>query len=180
MPCFSKTYYVATEGNNSNPGTLPQPFRTVSKAVSAAQAGDTIYVRGGTYNLSDTVELNKSGAEPSRINLWAYENELPILNASSVSNGIEINGRFWHLKGMAVTKAGNKGIQIEGGNNIIERTVTYENVDGGLKIDTGGSDNLVLNCDSYRNYNKPGGGDADGFAAKHGLGEGNVFRGCRA
>src|SRR6266481_6224229 len=42
------------------------------------------------------------------------------------------------------------------------------------------SNNLVLNCDSIRNYDAPVGGNADGFTAKWSLGPGNVFRGCRA
>ncbi|MHC4575412.1 MAG: right-handed parallel beta-helix repeat-containing protein [Planctomycetota bacterium] len=179
-PCFSKTYCVATDGNDSNPGTQRQPFRTVRKAVATVHAGDTIYIRGGTYNLSDTIVLNKTGSKSARIKLWAYKDELPILDASNASDGIEINGGFWHLKGLAVRKAGDKGIHINGSHNIIELTLTYENTDGGLKIDTGAADNLVLNCDSYTNYDRPGGADADGFAAKHGLGKGNAFKGCRA
>ncbi|RYD30683.1 MAG: hypothetical protein EOP87_16200, partial [Verrucomicrobiaceae bacterium] len=48
-----------------------------------------------------------------------------------------------------------------------------------------GSDNLVLNCDAYRNYDftseKGRGGNVDGFGFHVGRGStGNVFRGCRA
>jgi hypothetical protein len=52
---------------------------------------------------------------------------------------------------------------------------------------TGASYNLVLNCDSYLNYDPQNhGGNADGFGAKGPtscttcLGPGNVFRGCRS
>jgi hypothetical protein len=40
--------------------------------------------------------------------------------------------------------------------------------------------NLILNCESYDNYDAPPGAgeNADGFAAKLTVGEGNVFRGC--
>jgi hypothetical protein len=149
-------------------------------AVKIIQAGDTIYIRGGNFRLSSTLLLNKSGSPLNPIKLWAYQGEIPVLDASVVSNGIEINGDLWHLNGIAVSKAGNKGIQINGSNTIIERILTYENIDGGLKIDTGAAHNLILNCDSYMNYDKPGGGNADGFAAKHGIGKGNVFKSCRA
>jgi hypothetical protein len=44
----------------------------------------------------------------------------------------------------------------------------------------GPSNNLILNCDAYRNYDPPIGGNADGFSAKWTVGPGNVFRGCRA
>jgi hypothetical protein len=43
------TYYTATTGSDSNPGTLGQPFRTVAKGISVLSAGDTLYLRGGTY-----------------------------------------------------------------------------------------------------------------------------------
>jgi len=46
------TYYVSPSGSNSNPGTLAAPFATLQKAHDVAVAGDTIWVRGGTYTPS--------------------------------------------------------------------------------------------------------------------------------
>ncbi|MBC8011474.1 MAG: DUF1565 domain-containing protein, partial [Burkholderiales bacterium] len=46
------TYYVAppaSGGNNSNPGTLASPYATIQRAATQAVAGDTIYIRAGTY-----------------------------------------------------------------------------------------------------------------------------------
>ena len=44
------TYYVATTGNDGNPGTLSQPFRTVQRGVNALSGpGDTLYIRAGNY-----------------------------------------------------------------------------------------------------------------------------------
>jgi len=45
-------YYVATTGNNSNPGTIGSPFQTIAKGISVMVAGDTLYIRSGTYNES--------------------------------------------------------------------------------------------------------------------------------
>jgi hypothetical protein len=45
-------YYVATDGEDTNPGTLEQPFATLGKAQSAMRASSTYkttYVRAGTY-----------------------------------------------------------------------------------------------------------------------------------
>ena len=42
--------YVATTGSDSNAGTIDKPFATVQKALDTVKAGQTIYVRGGTYN----------------------------------------------------------------------------------------------------------------------------------
>src|SRR5260221_3755443 len=50
------SYYVATTGspgaagNNNNAGTTAAaPFATVARALQAVQAGDTIFLRSGTY-----------------------------------------------------------------------------------------------------------------------------------
>jgi hypothetical protein len=57
----------------------------------------------------------------------------------------------------------------------------FDNEDTGLQISGGGSNNLVVNCDSYANYDSATHGEnADGFAPKLDIGPGNVFRGCRA
>ena len=44
-----KAYYVATNGSDSNTGTLQNPFRTITRGLSVVAAGDTLYIRGGTY-----------------------------------------------------------------------------------------------------------------------------------
>ncbi len=44
------TYYVATTGNDANSGTLASPWRTIQKAANTMSAGDTVLIRGGTYN----------------------------------------------------------------------------------------------------------------------------------
>jgi len=51
---FSQTtYHVATNGSNSNPGTLAQPFKTLQKAANVVSAGDTVLVHTGVYRNSD-------------------------------------------------------------------------------------------------------------------------------
>src|SRR5215468_10500813 len=43
------TWYVATNGNDGNPGTQAQPFEHISYAVNASADGDTIILADGTY-----------------------------------------------------------------------------------------------------------------------------------
>jgi parallel beta-helix repeat protein len=43
------TYYVATNGHATYPGTLAQPW-TIAKANATAAAGDTVYIRAGSYS----------------------------------------------------------------------------------------------------------------------------------
>ena len=42
--------YVATDGNDSNPGTEAQPFRTVKKGLAELDGGDTLLIKDGAYS----------------------------------------------------------------------------------------------------------------------------------
>ncbi|MHC4213795.1 MAG: right-handed parallel beta-helix repeat-containing protein [Planctomycetota bacterium] len=180
----SSGYYVALNGDDSNAGTRGDAFRSIEKAIEVVEAGESIFIRGGTYYFTDEIEIEKDGIKGKPIKLWACPDEEVVLDFSKAgdsSNGFDIEGSYWHFKGLVIQKAGEKGIACEGSHNVFERLVTCTNGDGGLKLDDGAAYNMVLNCDSYLNYDKAGhGSDADGFAAKHGLGEGNSFKGCRA
>ena len=61
------SYYVATNGDDGNPGTIEEPFKTIAHAASVMQAGDTCYIRGGTYRerLADHVRKDSNGTEDS-------------------------------------------------------------------------------------------------------------------
>lgn len=183
---FTQPYYVAATGSDSNSGTLASPFKSIAKAVSVVQAGGTIYVRGGTYSLTATITLGKSGTENARISLLAYPAEKPVLDFSAQAlggsnRGVVLTGSYWHIRGFDISGAGDNGMIISGGsNNIIEQCNFFRNRDSGLQIDNGASNNTVINCDSYFNADPPDYGDADGFAPKLTAGSGNHFSGCRA
>ena len=70
------TYYVATTGNDSNPGTRSQPWRTVAYAVSTMVAGDTTYVMDGTYN-EGVIRFKRSGTQTAPIKLLNYPEHSP-------------------------------------------------------------------------------------------------------
>lgn len=183
---LGQPYYIAPDGNDNNSGTEQSPFGTIEKAVSLVKAGETIYLRGGTYNLVSTIVITESGTADSVISLFAYQGERPVLDFSGQSlggsnRGIKLTGHHWHIKGIDITGAGDNGMKIEGGNhNTIENCAFYRNRDTGLQIDNGASDNMVINCDSYYNADPTDYGDADGFAPKLTVGSGNYFYGCRA
>lgn len=76
---LAATYYVATMGNNSNPGTEKKPWGTVAYAVDTMVAGDTTYVRGGTYNENE-IRFSKTGTPAAPIKLLNYPGEFPTLH----------------------------------------------------------------------------------------------------
>jgi hypothetical protein len=178
--------YVSPAGSDSNNGTIGQPFKTISKGLAVISNGGLVYLRGGTYLLgSSTLILNKNGQPNNYIKIWAYPGEKPILDCTSdTSIGISISGSYYHLKGIEERNAGGFGINILGDNNVIENCALHDNKQAGLIIGRSvakPSNNLILNCDSYFNYDPPTHGeDADGFGVKKVIGPGNVFRGCRA
>jgi fibronectin type 3 domain-containing protein len=183
-PAYCADYFVAPGGSDSNPGTIGSPFATITKAVSMASAGDTIYLRGGTHTYTTTITISKSGTSGAKYYMFAYNGETPILDFSSMSEsssnrGIQLTGSYWHVKGINIYGAGDNGMWIGGSYNIIEFCRFYENHDTGLQIGGGGAYNQIINCDSYYNADSAL-ENADGFAPKLDIGTGNYFYGCRA
>lgn len=188
-PFVGPLFYVATNGNDSSNGTFAAPFKTISKGLTAVSNGGIVYVRGGTYALPSKLSLSKTASPTNTIRLWAYPGEAPVIDSTgNSSDGIGISGDWYHLRGLTVTLAGHNGINISGDSNIVENCITHDNGNTGLHLTgpaaPGPTGNLILNCDSYRNYdiglNGTNGGNADGFSAKWDIGPGNVFNGCRA
>ena len=178
--------YVSPDGNDSNPGTIDKPYKTISYAMNKAYADTTIYLRGGVYEISSTIKPERSGSAGKYIKLWAYPGETPILDFSgesysSSSRGFNLSRDYWYFKGLVIRNAGDNGINLSGNYDIIENCTFYYNKDTGLQISGGGGHNYVHNCDSFENYDPASHGEnADGFAPKLDVGPGNVFRGCRS
>ena len=74
-------YYVSPNGNDSNSGSLSSPWKTIQRAANIAASGDTVYVRGGTYN--ETIKITRSGSSAAgqRIIFRNYPGELPTVDA---------------------------------------------------------------------------------------------------
>lgn len=75
------SYYVSTTGNDSNPGTLDSPWRTIQHAANTVLAGDTVYVRGGVYN--EHVNIPVSGnATAGYTTFQSYPGETAIVDGT--------------------------------------------------------------------------------------------------
>jgi hypothetical protein len=192
--------HVATDGKDTQPGSEAAPLGSIGLAVQKAAPGDTILIHPGKYRVTETIQLTNSGTATSPISLIAASGGPVVLDFSAstpaeekvraLARGVFLGGNWWRLKGLEICHAPDNGIKIEGSHNVIEQCVFHHNGDSGLqlglfkKATNDGSiaaSNLVLNCDSFRNFD-PGtkGENADGFACKLYPGPGNRFSGCRA
>jgi hypothetical protein len=189
---------------------LAQPFASVQRAQEAVQPGDTVYLRGGRYEMADSDiarthrvwaylhYLHKSGLPGKPITYRAYEDERPVFDCSQVKprgkriDAFHITGSWLHLVGIEVA-----GVQVtmtghtqsicfasNGSHNIFERLAMHDGQAIGI-YHVRGKDNLFLNCDAWNNWDYTSenrkGGNVDGFGCHPVKGAtGNVFRGCRA
>lgn len=87
------TYYVATNGNDSNNGSESTPWRTIQKAANTLTPGDTVFVRAGVYTEAVTVNVSGS-AVGGYITIKNYPNETPILDGSALTVPNVDNGLF--------------------------------------------------------------------------------------
>jgi hypothetical protein len=77
-PSISGGRFVSPDGNDSNPGTISAPWRTVERAESQARPGDTIVLRGGNYGAFGHITyLDADGTASAPINVVAYPGETP-------------------------------------------------------------------------------------------------------
>jgi hypothetical protein len=63
---------VAPDGKDSNEGSLDSPLATPEHAMNVAQAGDTVYLRSGSYTISDRLMIEKPG-----LSIATYPPDLP-------------------------------------------------------------------------------------------------------
>lgn len=164
------------------------------KAMTSASAGDTVFFAKGVYKVpykageKNTITLSKSGSNGKPIVFYSeghatavIDFQFPELTYVDKSIGLSVTGSYYEFWGLGITRAGYQGAYVTGSYNSFYNVSFYENRNSGLEINKGGNHTLVVNVDSYRNYDpKKKGGMADGFASKQTQGAGNVFVNCRA
>ena len=82
-PPASGAFYVSPNGDDAGPGTTTQPWRTLQHAADRLDAGQTVYVRAGTYQ--ESVTLTRSGAPTRPITFAAVPGQTVFLDGSKRS-----------------------------------------------------------------------------------------------
>lgn len=209
----SKVIYVAPDGSDTAAGTIDAPLATLPAAYKKVVSGDTVYFRGGTYYVTDeqvmgykspyayVFSLEKAGTAAKRTCFMGYPGERPVFNFSQLMldgqyrfAAFYLGANYLHLRnfdivGLPVRITGHTQSECvsarKGSYCIVENIAMHDNMAIGY-YQTTGSNNLVLNCDAYNNYDDYSegtyGGNVDGFGCHvtHTTDTGNVFRNCRA
>jgi hypothetical protein len=137
-------YYVSPSGDDNNPGTEAAPWRTIGKAAATLVAGDTVYIRAGTYG--ERVVPRNSGASGRYITYAAYPGETPVIDGTGITLPREWGGlfdltgkSFVKVSGLTVRNAGphnnNVGILVDESSYImIEDNHTNNTVSSGIGV----------------------------------------------
>ena len=199
-------YYIAPTGSDSAAGTMTAPWATLQKAANTAVAGDTVWIRGGTYMVTTPattgagINFTKSGTAAAPINYFAYQGEVPKfdftnlqISTTGYTMGFVINASYLHFKGLEIccvpmNTSSNNGISVDGSssNDTFELLNMHNNNGNGIFVgNKSGGGHLILNCDSHDNYDPNSsqgqGQNADGFGVHYQTsGTTTIVRGCRA
>ena len=137
MPLAGTIRYVGGSG--------PGNYTTISAAITAAVAGDTIYVYNGTYN--EKVIVDK------RLTLIGENRDNVIVNGGGTGNVFYINTPITNVNISSFTITnGYYGIQIyKSSNNTITNCNAYKNTYYGIYLSTTSKNNVITNCNAYNN-----------------------------
>ena len=149
---FAAAYYVATTGNNNNPGTETQPWATLTYAESQLSNGDTVIARGGTYH--ETLCINVPN-----VTFQNYPSETPIIDGEgTLPGGEQYNSLIsisWFdggviFDGFEVKNSTAIGIKFKDtGNNTVKNCVIHGVEVSGIVVDTDAHNTLIEDCKVY-------------------------------
>ena len=146
---YAADYYVATNGNNSNSGTISSPFLTIAKGVSVLIPGKVLCIRGGTYLQTARLSIDNSGTAGSPITIKSYPGETAVISGDLNRNGLSdttdtpgspwgsllrITGDYNLLQDVEVCYSSGRGIQVEGDYNVISGCDVHHVQDIGIYL----------------------------------------------
>ncbi|MEZ4271132.1 MAG: hypothetical protein R3C68_06790 [Myxococcota bacterium] len=83
------TYYVAPNGNDSNLGTEVAPRQTLAAGIALLKAGDTLFLRQGSYVGSSAFTSLASGTSwDNAVTVRAYDSETATLTKGAGADSI--------------------------------------------------------------------------------------------
>jgi len=165
--------YVSPQGVAGSDGSRAHPL-DFSSAVNLLAPGGTLWLADGEYPAS-VIPATASGTEKAMKTLRAQGDNV-------VFNGLKLEASYWNVQGITVT---GKSFHIAGSYNHLDRIKAHHADDTGIWVASPdgigralwASHNLISNSESWGNQD-PGRKNADGFAVKMRVGEGNRLVNC--
>lgn len=166
--------YVAPQASDDAQGTQDAPI-SLASALALVAPGGSIYLEDGDYG-SITIPAAYSGLKDKEKSLIAVGDKVRFVGA------LTHKAHYWHYKGIEVAGA---QFTVNGSHNTFENMLTHGAPDTGFQITSPSglgkalwaSYNTVIDSESYNNMDESR-INADGFAAKMRVGEGNTFIRC--
>ena len=125
----------------------------IKTAIEALLPGDTLWVKTGTYEVSDLINVRRSGTRQHRICVFGYAGEPgqkptanPVLDfsrqphtgddAAGQFRGVLMNpfADYWYWRDIDFTHAADNGMKLEASYCVIERCNFYRCGDTGLQL----------------------------------------------
>lgn len=131
----SRLLYVSKTGSDNYNGTSTDSFwLTIGKAVSSVTAGDTVYIRQGTYK--EYLLMTVDGTSGNRITFTAYPGEQPIIDGSDRESNPEnpwngddyllrVYGDYVTLQGIEFKNAASFGVYIRADYRIVDNVYVH-------------------------------------------------------
>ena len=157
----STIYYVATNGSDSYNGLHASyqggssgPFRTLGLAARKVKAGDSVQIRGGTYQ--EASSWSTDGTEANPITITNYSSEIVIIdgNSHSIPSGTDsvlflIRGDWYAISNIEIRYSGGYALTLSGNHCTAANIYAHHNRSWG--IISGGSYGLLDSCRAYNN-----------------------------
>ena len=142
-------------GNDSNPGTLGQPWLTLQYSLDQLTPGDTLNLHAGTYTSPSYFTVNVSGTPGNWITVRNYAND--VVEIITANSGFYFTGQQYLIfDGLIVTPGGNNCFMAFG-DYIIIRNCTLRDSALAVKCNrsTRYTHHLVENCTIYNHWDIP-------------------------
>lgn len=113
------SYYVSTSGNDANPGTSKEPFKTIAKINSLKlKPGDTVFFKGGE-TFDGTLSLLIQGTPEKPMVISSYEEGTATIQGGN-KEAIIISGSYFKLHNIHAKGNGRKSGNTTNGISLAE------------------------------------------------------------
>jgi hypothetical protein len=142
---IGSNYFVASNGNDENPGTEQSPWRSITKAANIMVAGDIVYVKQGIYN--EKVIVQNSGSSGKYITFAAFPGDIVTIDGAGISlpnwyGLVNILGKnYINISGFKVINSEFSGIFVSKDDNrtppsniIIEKNYIDNTLSSGIMV----------------------------------------------